>query len=440
MHLDLQGLPVSTDVALAARRYADGQAMMLAAWPGAIAAFDEAITADPEFALPYASRARQYAMRGQAAQAEDSLRRAKELTHRRGDERERSHVEVLMLAVTGQSAAALERALSHAESWPRDALVLSLPLGAFGLFAFSGMADHDQARVDLCARHARHFSPDDWWFETAHGWALAENGAVSRGRAMLEQALEVRRENASNVHALAHAMYEGGAWDEAEALIAGWLPGYDRSGVLHGHLAWHSALTALERGDAAGALEIYGEHVHLSVSGGMPINLVSDAASLLWRLRLDSHDTPPGAWREVADYARQAFPQPGHAFVDAHMALIEAATGDRAAFQDRMAQLDQMVASGRLAAGIVVPTIGRAALAFAEGDYRACANLLEPMAAEVARIGGSRAQRDMLEDTLLVALMRCGEAAKAATLLDRRLHRRPSRRDTRWREALAIRT
>ena len=48
---------------------------------------------------------------------------------------------------------------------------MSLPMGAFGLFAFSGMADHDQARVDLCGRYAQHYG-DDWWYLTNHGWAL----------------------------------------------------------------------------------------------------------------------------------------------------------------------------------------------------------------------------------------------------------------------------
>jgi len=84
-----------------------------------------------------------------------------------------------------------------------------------------------------------------------------------------------------------------------------------------------------------------------------------------------------------------------------------------------------------------VPAICRAALAFAEEDYAACARILEPVAAEVVRIGGSGAQREMMEDMLLLSLMRSGEAAKAGTLLDRRLHRRPSARDTRWHGLLA---
>jgi hypothetical protein len=43
----------------------------------------------------------------------------------------------------------------------------------------------------------------------------------------------------------------------------------------------------------------------------------------------------------------------------------------------------------------------------------------------------------MIEDMLLLALIRSGEAARARDLLDRRLHRRPSLRDSRWRSSVA---
>ena len=95
-----------------------------------------------------------------------------------------------------------------------------LPLGAFGLFAFSGMADHDRARVDLCERHARHYG-DDWWFLTYLGWSYTENGNVTTGRRITELAFENRRENANAVHALTQAMFEDGSMADAEALIAG---------------------------------------------------------------------------------------------------------------------------------------------------------------------------------------------------------------------------
>jgi len=435
--LDSRGLPLSTMSDRAAERYREGVDLLLSAWPGAAEALEEAIAADPDFALAHAARARLHAIRSEPAKAQARIATAEEVVARWGTERERSHVEILSLAINGQSAKALERALAHADTWPRDVLILSLPLGAFGLFAFSGMADHDQARVDLCERHARHFNADDWWFLTYRGWAHAENGNVAHGRALTQRGYDLRRKNANAAHALSHAMYEGGAHEEAERLIADWLPGYDRAGTLHGHIAWHAALGALERGDPERALAIYADYIQPSVTAGMPVNVVSDTASFLWRLKVYGHTVPAGLWEAAAAYSGEYFQNAGFVFADVHMAIIAAAIGDRAAVEQRVEALTGLIEAGALAAGPVVPAICRAALAFAEEDYAGCARILEPVAAEVVRIGGSGAQREMIEDMLLLALMRSGEAVKARQLLDRRLHRRPSPRDARWHGLLA---
>jgi hypothetical protein len=209
-------------------------------------------------------------------------------------------------------------------------------------------------------------------------------------------------------------MFEGGAGDDAETLISEWLPTYDRTGQLHGHIAWHGALVALERGDAEQALAIYAEHIQPSVSAGMPINVVSDTASFLWRLQ--AYGVPHG---------RLPIRRPPHG-------LARGGHRRQGGGRARIESLASLVEAGKLAAGPVVPAICRAALAFAEADYTGCARILEPVAHEVVRIGGSGTQREIVEDTLLVALMRSGEAAKARALLARRLHRRPSPRDTRW--------
>jgi hypothetical protein len=99
--------------------------------------------------------------------------------------------------------------------------------------------------------------------------------------------------------------------------------------------------------------------------------------------------------------------------------------------------IEQRLADGQLPAGPVVPAICRALAAFADEDYMACAQVLAPVLADVVRIGGSHAQRELIEDTFIVALMRSGELPRAQALLDARLHRRPSLRDTRWRAATA---
>jgi len=235
------------------------------------------------------------------------------------------------------------------------------------------------------------------------------------------------------VHGLTHAMHESGAGEECVALINDWLPGYDRSGILHGHITWHHALVALEREDMATALELYNSTIRPAASQGMPINIVTDASSLLWRMHLYGHKVPAPCWAETSEYAHRVFPTGVHSnFVDPHMLLIEAITGDRKTLEERIEQLTANPTS----AGAVVPAIGRAALAFVDGDYGSCASTLEACTTEVARIGGSRAQRDVIEDTLLVALMKSNQVVKAKTLLDARLHRRPSPRDTLWRAGL----
>nr|WP_175802456.1 tetratricopeptide repeat protein [Burkholderia anthina] len=434
---DRYSLPLSTTSDLAAERYRAGIDLLLSLWPGAAETLDAAIAADPDFALAYAARARLHAIRAEATDARAKIATALERVECNGTERERGHVAVLSLAINGQSAKALAGALAHADRWPRDIVILSLPLGAFGLFAFSGMADHDQARVDLCERHARHFDANDWWFLTYRGWAHGENGDVRLGRALTERALELRRHNVNAAHAVAHVLYESGANDDAQAMIDGWLPEYDRSGVLHSHIAWHAALIALERGDTDRALSIYNAHVAPSASLGVPINVVSDTASFLWRMQAYGHAVPDGMWDDAARYASGYFTQAGFPFADVHMALIAAATGDNAALGQRVDALTALVDTAKLPAGPVVPAICRAALAFAEDDPARCAEILEPVAREVVRIGGSGAQREIVQDTLLVAWMRSGNVAKARALLDERLHRRPSPRDARWLGQLA---
>lgn len=119
------------------------------------------------------------------------------------------------------------------------------------------------------------------------------------------------------------------------------------------------------------------------------------------------------------------------------MALFAAATQNQEALAARLAVIEQRVAEGKLPAGPVVPAICRAMRDFADEDFAACVRALEPALTEVVRIGGSHAQRELIEDTFIVALMRSGELARARALLDTRLHRRPSLRDARWQAASA---
>ena len=429
--VDRGGLPLSTSSDAAAAHYRDGVDLSLSGWPGAAEAFDQALALDPDFALARAARARTLLISADYVQARTMIGKAEAAVQANGTARERSHVEALARSIRGNPVAALEQVLAHVESWPRDAFILSLPLGAFGLFAFSGMTGHPQAGVDLCERMAPHYGAD-WWFLTYLGWAHTENLNLAHGRAITERGFALKPSSAHGLHAMAHALFEDGSGAEADALITGWLPDYDRAGILHGHITWHLALTALEAGDAARALELYLGGVRPSVSQALPINTVTDGAALLWRLEAYGNAAPQHLWNELSEFGARAFPSPGLAFVEAHMALIAAATGDAAMMDARLAKLAGRMADGTYPAGPALKAIWSGVSAFAQGEYAVSARALAPMAGEVERIGGSHAQREVFEDTLLLAQIKAGQLKAARSLLEARLARRPSIRDRSW--------
>ena len=59
-------------------------------------------------------------------------------------------------------------------------------------------------------------------------------------------------------------------------------------------------------------------------------------------------------------------------------------------------------------------------------------NYLEPVFPQLIRIGGSHAQREVFEDTMLEAYLRAEQFDKAEDMLRERLSRRETPRDTFW--------
>ena len=68
----------------------------------------------------------------------------------------------------------------------------------------------------------------------------------------------------------------------------------------------------------------------------------------------------------------------------------------------------------------------------AEGRCSAAADRLAELGPQVWRLGGSDAQREVVEETRIAALLRAGRYDEAREVLDRRLDRRHCRRDEDW--------
>jgi hypothetical protein len=166
---------------------------------------------------------------------------------------------------------------------------------------------------------------------------------------------------------------------------------------------WHAPQGGRRRG-----LSIYDTGIDPDAIGGPPINALSDAASVLLRAELAGHARQSARWRRVHAFAHRMFPHAGIAFADAHVVMADAVNGDADGLASRLGEIEAMRREGRYASGPLVPALAVAFAAFERREWRAVITALDPVLAEHERIGGSRAQRDVVEFTLLKAYVNAG--------------------------------
>jgi tetratricopeptide (TPR) repeat protein len=420
---DRYGLPLSTSSAVAAERYQAGMDRLLSYGVGADQAFDAAVEADPGFALAHAGRALFALFQGDGAAAKGAIEQARTLAAGT-TRRERQHVEALAAIAGGEGARGLGLIEEHVKEFPRDALLVNQAASTIGL---SGREDRERYRVAFVERLASDYG-DDWWFQSALGFGYHEVGRYAESRRLSELSLRQYPGNANASHNIAHVCYETVDNAGGIAMLSAWLQGYDRLAPFHCHLAWHLALFELQSGRPGEALTIYERDIAGAVN---PRLAMIDGTALLWRFGLYEFQTGPLPWRHLADLAARVT-RPGFVFGDIHAALAYASIGDTAAMSALIAGLEALDAKGHpIARSVVLPLI-RGTVAFTAGDYAGALGHLEPVDGQIHRVGGSHAQWELYEETMVACRLRLGRFDAAARLLRRRLAFRPSPRDLAW--------
>jgi predicted Zn-dependent protease len=429
---DRYGYAITTTSADAADHYVRGIDLALSADSGAPEAFEAALAADEDFALAEVALGRMRQLRGEPAEARAIARRARALAERLDDRRERQHIIAMSTVIDGSGAEALDAVKAHVAEFPRDAFVLSPASGVFGLIGFGGSQQRNEEQLALL-EPLRDAYGDDWWYLSALSFAYNELNRPEDAAPLVERSLELYPRNAHGAHTKAHVQFELGQASEGVSYLGEWLPAYTSTAQLHRHLQWHYTLFLIESGDLASALDVYERHIRPGVAEVSPLGTLTDAASFLWRYRAaDPEAELP--WRAVRDHAASSFREPGVQFADVHAAMAYAGCGDFEALEGWIERLWRRERSGKGRAGEVAPKVAESLAAFARGDYATAATTLDGAADEVVRLGGSHAQREVFEDTLVEAWLRAGEGERAAAKLRERLARRPSARDESWLE------
>jgi tetratricopeptide (TPR) repeat protein len=415
---DRHGFSLSTGSLAARDAYARGSELLLTLYPGAMEAFDSAIAEDPNFALAYAGKAQVEMRQGNGAAARQAMGEANARTGGISA-REASHIEFFDQLCSGRTEAALKALRAHLREWPRDALVLTTAATPNGLIGASGRIGQKREIAALMDSVAPYYG-DDWWFLAHHAMALSENGQRDAARPRIERSLEANPKNANAAHARAHVYYEDGDADGGRAFLASWLRKYPRDGFFHGHLSWHRALGELQAGEVETAFRLHRDAFTPETHSGSPQQKVTDAISFLWRSELAGAPRDDATWRMMHAFAASALPGPGNSLADTHVLLAAAVTGDDAALDARVRRIEELVRVGRYASGAFVPAAARGFVAFERGDFSAAADALGSCVTEIERSGGSRAQLDLIEFTLLKACVASGRTEDARRWRDAR--------------------
>jgi tetratricopeptide (TPR) repeat protein len=424
---DRYGLEITTSSAAAAERFQDGMDKLLSYNAGAEDSFSAALETDPRLSVAHTGLALLALVQGDAAAARAAAGRARD-TVADATRRERQHVEALSALIAGETGRGLGLVDEHVAEFPRDAVLVNQ---AGNAIALAGRSDREEHREAFMERLAPAYG-DDWWYQSALAFTYHEVDRFEESRRLSERSLEQYPRNANAVHNLAHITFETLETESGAAFLEDWMAGYDRRASFHCHLAWHSAMFELHRGRYARALEIFERDI---LGGVNPRSAMTDGTALLWRVRLDrGHDWGPdqaSAWRALADIAGRVS-RPGFLFGEIHAALAYAACGDHGALARLVDGLKALDAKGHPIAGRVALPLVQGTAAFAVGDHAGALAHFEPVEAEMHRMGGSHAQWEIFEETMVACYLVLERYDDASRLVRRRLARRASPRDLGW--------
>lgn len=338
--------------------------------------------------------------------------------------RERAHVAALGHLAEGRWHDAGRVLADLTGEHPRDALALQ---AGHQIDFFTGNAAMLRARIERALPA---------WDESMAGYhamlgmrafGLEENADYGAAERAGRRAVELNQRDGWAQHAVAHVMEmqcrqrEGIAWmrDNAEH--------WTKESFLQVHNWWHLALYHFDLGETDEVMALYDGPI-FGARSTIALNMV-DASAILWRLHLGGVDVGD-RW---APLAAQWAPHAGasaYAFNDMHAMMAFVAGGREEEAARLLAAQDEAVAGAGDNAGFtrdVGRPIARALHAFGRGDYAQTVRLLSAVRSRAHSFGGSHAQRDVIDLTLIEAAIRSGDRSMAGRLTaERAAHREAS--------------
>lgn len=440
---DPRGNPCGTSSKVALDAAEQALWRMMSFYDAPLADLDAAMAADAGWPLPHIMKAGfllSLTEPALQAEADAHLSHARALA-RQATPRERAHLQAVQLVAEGRWHAACR-------AW--DELLIEHPTDALALQWAQLWDFYRGDAVNLRQRPARvlpAWDEDDPlhpYVLALYAFGLEECNLYPQAEEAGRRALAAEARVPWAVHAVAHVMEMQGRYEEGSAWLRQHQAVWSEGNGFAVHLWWHKALFRLEAMDVEGVLRLVDTHLS---GAALQIGLQRvDAAAMLWRLHLMGEDVSGCATALLEDWALGDDAAGHYAFNDVHavMALLAAGQAHRAeAWVARCAERalgaeDARRANHQMAREVGLPLM-RGLLALARGDADGAADLIYPVRAVAQRFGGSHAQRDLIDLTLLAAAAQGSRRALGRALLNERTMAKPVTPLTRfWLEKLAL--
>lgn len=406
-----------------------------------LAAIDRALAEDPDFIMGHCFRAG-IAVTSSEKAAEPMLRESVQAVEARwmhANDRERRHILAARAWLHGEFHRANVLYGDLLTDYPRDLFALQVTHITDFLLGQSNLLRDRIARV---LPQWTEDVPGYGYVLGMYAFGLEETADYARAEDHGRRALAFTPRDPWAVHAVAHVMEMQGRQAEGIIWLTSTAQDWSRDNFFAYHNWWHLALLHLDLEQHDRVLQLYDAVIRRRGSA-VAMELV-DATALLWRLHLRGLDVGD-RWRELADAWEPLAEDAYYAFNDVH-AMMAFVADDRAEARRRLIAAMERRAQGSGSNAMMTREAGlplaRALQAFGDGDYRNAIPLIEAMRPVAHRFGGSHAQRDLIDLTLIEAALRSGQAALAAALAAERRDVRPDSPLTRLfaKRAAALRT
>lgn len=422
MQKDDLGLPLSGASSRSRELYAEALGNLQRFGGDPVARLNEALELDPHFTMAHVLKGYLFALSTDAAATRTAAKIHEAAQATSGTERERVHVAALGALTRGgwHDAGALLQELTTTE--PRDALALQ---AGHQIDFFTGNAARLRDRIGSAIPHWHEGMPGYHAVLAAHAFGLEENGDYAAAEKAGRRAVELEPRNGWAQHAVAHVMEmqcrqrDGIAWMRANPDV------WSQESFLQVHNWWHLALFHFDLGEADEVLALYDGPIWGNQSKAV-LNMV-DASAILWRLHLGGIDAGQ-RWNTLADAWEPAAGAANYAFNDMHAMMAFVGAG-RPAAAGRLLEAQQSTMRGTSDNAGFTRDVGhpaaKAIWLFGQGQYREVVALLKPLSKIAHRFGGSHAQRDVIDLTLIEAALRARDGETAAMLAGARKQSRP---------------